>query len=70
LNNCFKELALYGEFSITEALEYFAQIYGMSKDQKKKRINWLIEFLELPDPLRKVGVLRYYMISDIKYLYK
>ncbi|CAG2166871.1 unnamed protein product, partial [Oppiella nova] len=49
-----QEIALYREFSIRETLNYFAQIYGMQNSLKLKRIQFLIDFLSLPDPDQRI----------------
>ncbi|XP_054159911.1 ABC transporter G family member 20-like [Oppia nitens] len=45
-----QEIALYPEFSIRETLNYFAQIYGIKDSVKNLRIDFLIDFLSLPNP--------------------
>ena len=53
-----QDYALYNEFTIKETMQYFARIYGMSSDYTKKRIDFLVEFLDLPNPNLMNGILR------------
>lgn len=41
------EKGFYGKLTGRENLEYFAALYGMSRDQAKRRIDYLIQLLEL-----------------------
>lgn len=41
------EKGFYGKLTGRENLEYFAALYGLSRDEAKKRINFLIKLLEL-----------------------
>ncbi|RWS26667.1 ATP-binding cassette transporter sub-family H 88708-like protein [Leptotrombidium deliense] len=52
-----QDIALYNEFTIGETIHYFGQIYGMSKDLRNKRIEFLIAFLDLPDANRQIQTL-------------
>merc|ERR1711944_205795 len=47
-----QELALFDEFSITETLIYFARLYGMSQAKFKERLDFLMDFLDLPSKTR------------------
>jgi ABC-type multidrug transport system ATPase subunit len=49
-----QELALFDEFSITETLIYFARLYGMSHAKFLKRLDFLMEFLDLPSRTRSL----------------
>ena len=53
-----QDYALYNEFTIKETMKYFARIYGLSSKYTQQRINFLVEFLELPDPNLLNGILR------------
>lgn len=52
-----QELALYGEFTIMESLQYFGRIYGMDKASVKKQSAFLLDFLDLPKKNRMVRTL-------------
>ncbi|TRY76558.1 hypothetical protein TCAL_02660 [Tigriopus californicus] len=43
-----QELALYIEFTIKEMLEYFGRIYGMDRHKIREKIDFLVQFLDLP----------------------
>jgi len=47
-----QELALFDEFSITETLIYFARLYGMTHAKFKERLDFLMDFLDLPSKTR------------------
>ncbi len=47
-----QELALFLEFSIEETLIYFARLYGMSRARFKERLDFLMDFLDLPSKTR------------------
>ena len=47
-----QELALFLEFSMEETLIYFARLYGMTRAKYKERLNFLMEFLDLPSKTR------------------
>lgn len=53
-----QDYALYNEFTIKETMLYFARIYGLSSDYTKKRIEFLVKFLEMPNPDLMNGILR------------
>ena len=44
-----QDLALYEEFSIRETLTFFGRLHQMSQDDVEERIEFLVEFLNLPD---------------------
>jgi len=50
-----QEYALYPDFSIQESLNYFGKIYGLSTQKMEERSTFLIKFLQLPDPDRRIG---------------
>lgn len=54
-----QDISLYGDFTIDETLVYFGSLYCMPKSLIEKNRKWLISFLALPDPKRRVGKLRY-----------
>ncbi|KAK7792210.1 hypothetical protein R5R35_000492 [Gryllus longicercus] len=49
-----QEIALYGEFSIRETMLYFGWIFSMSTDEVEKRLQFLLDFLDLPGANRLV----------------
>ncbi|XP_045473206.1 ABC transporter G family member 20 [Harmonia axyridis] len=49
-----QEVALYGEFTIRETLKYFGWIAGMKNKDIEEKLNFLLEFLMLPDADRQV----------------
>eukprot|EP00090_Calanus_glacialis_P013108 TRINITY_DN21732_c0_g1_i1.p1 TRINITY_DN21732_c0_g1~~TRINITY_DN21732_c0_g1_i1.p1 ORF type:complete len:794 (-),score=171.87 TRINITY_DN21732_c0_g1_i1:630-3011(-) len=49
-----QELALYGEFTIRETLQYFGRIFNMTDDKINERSDFLIQFLDLPSKWRLV----------------
>lgn len=53
-----QEIALYPELTISEILLYFGRLYGMSKKEVKESMEFLVGFLALPPPHRRVGSLR------------
>ncbi|XP_042142911.1 ABC transporter G family member 23-like [Ixodes scapularis] len=52
-----QELALYDSFSIQETLVFFSRLYNLPKTQIEERIDFLLEFLELPERTRLVHYL-------------
>ncbi|XP_021960922.1 ABC transporter G family member 20 isoform X3 [Folsomia candida] len=52
-----QEIALYGEFTIREAMEYFGRIYGMSRDEVENKMSFLMKFLDLPPSHRHIVTL-------------
>lgn len=61
LSLCFKlfqEIALYGEFSIKETMMYFGWIFGMETTEINDRLQFLLNFLDLPSQNRLVKNLR------------
>lgn len=52
-----QELALYGEFSIKETLEYFGRIYQLPSAFVKSQMEFLFKLLDLPPPHRSVKTL-------------
>ncbi|KAL1131055.1 hypothetical protein AAG570_012292 [Ranatra chinensis] len=52
-----QELGLYTEFSIWETLCYYGWIYGMKKKAIRKRVDELLEFLDLPSKNRVLSQL-------------
>ncbi|XP_062863493.1 ABC transporter G family member 23 isoform X2 [Trichomycterus rosablanca] len=43
-----QEIALYNEFTISDTLWFFGRIHGLSSEDTRKRIKFLIDFLDLP----------------------
>lgn len=54
-----QEIALYGEFSIKETMMYFGWIFGMETPEINDRLQFLLNFLDLPSQNRLVKNLRY-----------
>jgi len=52
-----QELALYPELTIEETFLFHASLHGMKSNDFRKRMRWLLEFLELPKASRRVGKL-------------
>ncbi|XP_054273390.1 ABC transporter G family member 23 isoform X3 [Macrosteles quadrilineatus] len=49
-----QEIALYGEFSIKETMMYFGWIFGMETPEINDRLQFLLNFLDLPSQNRLV----------------
>lgn len=49
-----QEIALYGEFSIKETMMYFGWIFGMKTSEIVQRLQFLLNFLDLPSQNRLV----------------
>ncbi|XP_055681093.1 ABC transporter G family member 23 isoform X1 [Lutzomyia longipalpis] len=49
-----QEIALYGEFSIKETMMYFGWIFGMQTSEIMERLQFLLNFLDLPSQNRLV----------------
>ncbi|XP_035760673.1 ABC transporter G family member 23 [Neolamprologus brichardi] len=43
-----QELALYNEFTISDTLIFFGRIHGLTSKETQARMNFLIDFLDLP----------------------
>ncbi|XP_049455918.1 ABC transporter G family member 20 isoform X3 [Epinephelus fuscoguttatus] len=43
-----QELALYNEFTISNTLTFFGRIHGLTQKETEARMNFLIDFLDLP----------------------
>jgi len=52
-----QELALYTDLSIAETLAFHGRLHGMGRAEIAARQDWLIDFLDLPEPTRQVGKL-------------
>jgi ABC-type multidrug transport system ATPase subunit len=52
-----QELALYGEFTIKETMEYFGRIYKLPDAFVKSQMEFLFKLLELPPSNRSVKTL-------------
>ena len=52
-----QELALYGEFTIKETLEYFGRMYNLTNDFVKSQIEFVTKLLDLPPGHRFVRTL-------------
>ncbi|XP_059611334.1 ABC transporter G family member 23 isoform X2 [Phlebotomus argentipes] len=49
-----QEIALYGEFTIKETMMYFGWIFGMQTSEIMERLQFLLNFLDLPSQNRLV----------------
>ncbi|CAH1100505.1 unnamed protein product [Psylliodes chrysocephalus] len=49
-----QEIALYGEFTIKETMMYFGWIFGMESREINERLQFLLNFLDLPSQNRMV----------------
>ncbi|XP_072381943.1 ABC transporter G family member 23 isoform X6 [Diabrotica undecimpunctata] len=49
-----QEIALYGEFTIKETMMYFGWIFGMESKEIYERLQFLLNFLDLPSQNRMV----------------
>lgn len=49
-----QEIALYGEFTIRETMMYFGWIFGMKTSEIVERLQFLLNFLDLPSQNRMV----------------
>lgn len=59
LNLCvLQELALYNEFTIGDTLTFFGRIHGLTQKETKARMDFLIDFLDLPQKTSLVRNLR------------
>merc|ERR1719469_1156239 len=52
-----QELALYGEFSIIETMQYFGRIYGMGSKEITIEMEFLLKLLDLPHENRIISTL-------------
>ncbi|TRY83807.1 hypothetical protein DNTS_035375 [Danionella cerebrum] len=43
-----QDIALYNEFTISNTLWFYGRIHGLSSEEREARMNFLIEFLDLP----------------------
>ncbi|XP_063347730.1 ABC transporter G family member 20 isoform X2 [Pelmatolapia mariae] len=43
-----QELALYNEFTISDTLTFFGRVHGLTSKETQARMNFLIDFLDLP----------------------
>ena len=53
-----QEISIYEDFTIEETLRYFGKINRMPTSEIKKRIQFLLQFLDLPPKTRTVANLR------------
>ena len=53
-----QDLALYNEFTISDTLTFFGRIHGLSSKDTQARVNFLVDFLDLPQKNRLVRNLR------------
>nr|XP_057914978.1 ABC transporter G family member 23 isoform X2 [Doryrhamphus excisus] len=49
-----QELALYNEFTISDTLTFYGRIHGLTWKETQARMNFLIEFLDLPQKHRLI----------------
>jgi ABC-type multidrug transport system ATPase subunit len=52
-----QELALYGDFTIKETLEYFGRIYNLTPEFVKSQMEFIFKLLDLPPGHRYVKTL-------------
>ncbi|KAJ7987454.1 hypothetical protein DPEC_G00326660 [Dallia pectoralis] len=52
-----QDLALYNEFSISDTLMFYGRIHGLSTKAIRQRLDFLVDFLDLPQPSSLVGKL-------------
>lgn len=45
-----QDLALYSEFTISDTLTFFGRLHGLSRKETRDRMDFLIDFLDLPQP--------------------
>lgn len=50
-----QEIALFPDFSIEETLMYFSKLYRLDPERAVDRVDFLVDFLELPDKRRMVA---------------
>lgn len=53
-----QEISIYEDFTIEETLQYFGKINRMRASEIKKRVEFLLQFLDLPSKKRLVANLR------------
>jgi ABC-type multidrug transport system ATPase subunit len=53
-----QEISIYEDFTIEETLNYFGKINRMAADDIRKRVEFLLQFLDLPSKRRSVANLR------------
>lgn len=53
-----QEISIYEDFTIEETLRYFGKINRMNSAEIRKRIDFLLKFLDLPNRSRLVANLR------------
>lgn len=53
-----QELALYNEFTICDTLTFFGRIHGLTSKETQARMDFLIDFLDLPQKYSLVRNLR------------
>nr|AHK05671.1 ATP-binding cassette transporter sub-family H 88708 [Tigriopus japonicus] len=49
-----QELALYGEFTIAETMQYFGRVYDLTAAKIRERTEFLLNFLDLPKERRLI----------------
>ncbi|XP_072292625.1 ABC transporter G family member 20 isoform X1 [Eucyclogobius newberryi] len=52
-----QDLALYNEFTISDTLTFFGSLHGLTRKETQDRMNFLIDFLDLPPKNRLVRTL-------------
>ncbi|KAG9511160.1 ABC transporter G family member 23, partial [Fragariocoptes setiger] len=50
-----QEISLFPDFTIEETLLFFSKLYRLDRDRAMERVNFLVDFLELPDKKRMVA---------------
>lgn len=62
-----QEISIYEDFTIEETLVYFGRINRMHHDEITKRIEFLLQFLDLPSKKRLVVNLRYEKVAKVTF---
>ena len=52
-----QEIALYADLTIAETFLFHGRLHGLERSHIKEKQDWLLHFLDLPEPTRPVGKL-------------
>uniref|UniRef100_A0A3B4Y397 ABC transporter G family member 20-like n=1 Tax=Seriola lalandi dorsalis TaxID=1841481 RepID=A0A3B4Y397_SERLL len=61
-----QELALYNEFTISDTLTFFGRIHGLTSKETQARMDFLVDFLDLPQKQSLVRNLSFFQTSDFR----